>query len=104
MYSVRSTDPAKSLGAAGRRRRLDRAIKESLRDLNAQLSLLNHHVGDRLEQILRQYVGHYNAERPHRRLDLAAPEPPRLRVRSRGPVARRDCLGGLIHEYYRKAA
>jgi hypothetical protein len=57
-----------------------------------------------LEQILRQYVGHYNAERPHRGLDLAAPEPPRLRVRSRGPVARRDRLGGLIHKYYRKAA
>jgi putative transposase len=57
-----------------------------------------------LEQILRQYVGHYNAERPHRGLDLAAPEPPKLRVRSRGPVARRDRLGGLIHEYSRKAA
>jgi len=49
MHSIRSTDPAKSLSAAGRRRRLDRAIKESLRDLNAQLSLLNHHVGGRLD-------------------------------------------------------
>jgi DNA-binding MarR family transcriptional regulator len=33
----------------GRRRRLNRAIKESLRDLGAQLSLLNHSVGARLE-------------------------------------------------------
>jgi DNA-binding MarR family transcriptional regulator len=45
--------PAKSLSAAGRRRRLDRAIKESLRDLNAQLSLLNHHVGGRLDRLER---------------------------------------------------
>ena len=34
---------------AGHRRRLNRAIKESLRDLGAQLSLLNHSVGTRLD-------------------------------------------------------
>ncbi len=34
---------------ARRRRRLNRAIKESLRDLGAQLSLLNHNVGARLD-------------------------------------------------------
>jgi DNA-binding MarR family transcriptional regulator len=34
---------------AGHRRRLNRAIKESLRDLGAQLSLLNHSVGARLD-------------------------------------------------------
>src|SRR5262245_62445322 len=32
-------------GAARRRRRLTTAIKESLRELSIQLSLLNHHVG-----------------------------------------------------------
>jgi DNA-binding MarR family transcriptional regulator len=36
-------------GAARRRRRLNRAVKESLRDLGAQLSLLNHSVGGRLD-------------------------------------------------------
>ena len=36
-------------GAARHRRRLNRAIKESLRDLGAQLSLLNHSVGTRLD-------------------------------------------------------
>jgi len=55
-----------------------------------------------LERILRTYVAHYNAERPHRSLDLQTPgprsypagEPPdRLRVQGR------DVLGGLIHEY-----
>ena len=35
-------------GAARRRRRSVNAIKEGLRELNGQLSLLNHHVGDRL--------------------------------------------------------
>jgi len=36
-------------GAAPRRGRLTRAIKESLRDLGAQLSLLSHSVGTRLD-------------------------------------------------------
>jgi DNA-binding MarR family transcriptional regulator len=36
-------------GATRRRRRLNRAVKESLRDLGAQLSLLNHSVGARLD-------------------------------------------------------
>jgi len=36
-------------GAARHRRRLTTAIKESLRELSIQLSLLNHHVSGRLE-------------------------------------------------------
>jgi DNA-binding MarR family transcriptional regulator len=36
-------------GAGPRRRRLDRAVRESLRDLSIQLSLLNHQVGDQLD-------------------------------------------------------
>ena len=35
--------------AGRRRRRLNRAIKESLRELSIQLSLLNHHVGAHLD-------------------------------------------------------
>ena len=45
MESISSPGP----GAARHRRRLNRAIKESLRDLGAQLSLLNHGVGARLD-------------------------------------------------------
>jgi DNA-binding MarR family transcriptional regulator len=45
MESISSGDP----GAAPRGGRLNRAIKESLRDLGAQLSLLNHSVGARLD-------------------------------------------------------
>ena len=36
-------------GGARRRRRLNGAIRESLRDMSVQLSLLNHQVGDQLE-------------------------------------------------------
>jgi DNA-binding MarR family transcriptional regulator len=36
-------------GAARRRRRLVTGIKDSLRELSSQLSVLNHHVGARLE-------------------------------------------------------
>ncbi len=40
-----SADP----GGARRRRRLNREIRESLRDMSVQLSLLNHQVGDQLD-------------------------------------------------------
>jgi transposase InsO family protein len=55
-----------------------------------------------LDRALRDYVAHYNAKRPHRGIDLRAPDSPpdppapvpgMLRVR------RSDVLGGLIHEY-----
>jgi putative transposase len=59
-----------------------------------------------LEQILRGYVTHYNAERPHRSLALAAPagEPHQARGSPAAEICRRDVLGGLIHEYYAAAA
>lgn len=60
-----------------------------------------------LEHLLRIYVRHYNEERPHRSLGLEPPGGSALvRAVSREPseIGRRDRLGGLIHEYYRKAA
>jgi putative transposase len=60
-----------------------------------------------LEQVLRIYVQHYNAHRPHRALGLQPPEPPaRLTVvgeDQQGRVHRHDLLGGLLHEYRRAA-
>src|SRR5215216_6450887 len=44
-----SSTSARDLDAARRRRQLTRAIKESLRELSNQLSLLNHHVGGHLD-------------------------------------------------------
>jgi hypothetical protein len=60
-----------------------------------------------LHHLLSTYVEHYNHERPHRGLDLEMPDGgPYLKPLSPDPseIARRDRLGGLIHEYYRKAA
>ncbi len=58
-----------------------------------------------LEQVLRDYVAHFNGERPHRSLDLM---PPAGSTQARGSpssgIRRRDVLGGLIHEYYAAAA
>ncbi|MDQ6841433.1 MAG: transposase [Actinomycetota bacterium] len=56
-----------------------------------------------LERVLREYVDHYNRERPHRALGLRPPQPaPQvspLLPRHQTAVRRRDRLGGLIHEY-----
>jgi putative transposase len=63
-----------------------------------------------LERVLRVYVRHYNERRPHRALDLRAPDPPATpSVRGRPAESamatrRRDLLGGLIHEYEAAAA
>jgi len=63
-----------------------------------------------LEHVLRVYVRHYNEQRPHRALDLQAPDPRTIPPAQRGPVGsptairRQDLLGGLIHEYEVAAA
>ena len=58
-----------------------------------------------LEWVLREFAGHYNAERPHRGLRLARPSPPTSSIAAgSGAVRRRDRLGGMIHEYHRAVA
>jgi putative transposase len=55
-----------------------------------------------LEQVLEEYVAHYNRARPHRALGLRAPLAPGDLARPMRPVEeviRRDRLGGLLHEY-----
>jgi putative transposase len=59
-----------------------------------------------LNDVLRIYVDHYNRARPHRGLDLTIPDSPRPAVNEPAhlsAIARRDRLGGLIHEYDRAA-
>jgi putative transposase len=60
-----------------------------------------------LEQVLRVYVQHYNAHRPHRALGLQPPDPAvgRTLTGKDQPdrIYRRDLLGGLVQEY-RQAA
>jgi len=58
-----------------------------------------------LERVLREFSGHYNAERPHRGLRLARPSPlTSSRSVVSGVVCRRDRLDGMIHEYHREVA
>jgi putative transposase len=54
-----------------------------------------------LDRILRSYVKHYNQKRPHRALQLLAPESavPLAEFDNAPDIERRDLLGGLIHEY-----
>jgi putative transposase len=57
-----------------------------------------------LHVVLTQYLEHYHQERNHQGLgnQTIASEP--NRGRPRGPVRRRERLGGLLSYYYRKAA
>ena len=60
-----------------------------------------------LEHVLRIYIGHYNRQRPHRALQLHAPEQQEFAstpLPVETAVRRRDRLGGLLHEYYESAA
>jgi putative transposase len=59
-----------------------------------------------LERVLREYVSHYNHQRPHRGIDLAVPTGEAAAATPPLPhhVDRRNVLGGLIHEYYPIAA
>jgi putative transposase len=53
-----------------------------------------------LEHVLRRYVTHYNAERPHRALALTPPEARNTATRpANTKIERHDVLGGLVHEY-----
>jgi transposase InsO family protein len=60
-----------------------------------------------LERVLRVYVAHYNAHRPHRALRLETPDPAARPIMvgedRQGTVHRRDLLGGLLREYRRAA-
>ena len=59
-----------------------------------------------LDRILRRYAEHYNAQRPHRGLDLRTPAGASERpISPDAPRVRRvDILGGLIHEHEPVAA
>ncbi len=54
-----------------------------------------------LRSVLREFVGFYNVDRPHRSLGLDTPQPAaRPQV---GPIRSRPVLGGLHHVYERAA-
>jgi putative transposase len=53
-----------------------------------------------LEDVLRRYVPHHNAERPNRALAILSPAASNKRNQpAANTIERHDLLGGLIHEY-----
>ena len=59
-----------------------------------------------LDRVLTSYVRHYNAERPHRGIELRVPEKQSHvdLVEIVPKIKRHNLLGGLIHEYHAVAA
>ncbi len=56
-----------------------------------------------LRRVMREYINYYNTARPHQGLNQQIPIaqfPPD----TNGTISRRNVLGGIIHDYYRKAA
>ncbi len=53
-----------------------------------------------LEYLIKEYVEHYNTERPHQGIDNENIEPP---PQGKGEIICRERLGGLLR-YYRRAA
>jgi putative transposase len=82
---------------------MERWVGSIRRECLDRLLILNRR---QLERVVRVYVRHYNAERPHRSLELQAPDKSRPPRRDATPTAirRRDILGGIIHEYEAAAA
>jgi putative transposase len=57
-----------------------------------------------LDVVLREYLQHYNAHRPHRSLDQHPPvDDPLQPSGATVHIRRRDRLGGLLHEYVQVA-
>ena len=79
----------------------ERFVRTARREcLDYVLVLGERHLG----RILREYVKHYNEERPHRGLSLQTPEPRPTLNRADGEVVRVVRLSGSINEYHRLAA
>jgi len=62
-------------------------------------------IGERhLKRLLSEYVHYYNATRTHLSLAKDAPEPRSVQPPSQGRVVEMPRVGGLHHEYLRRAA
>ncbi len=56
-----------------------------------------------LRRVLTAYITYYNQARPHQGIDQQCPVPVEHLARA-GSIARRDILGGVLHDDYRRAA
>jgi len=62
-------------------------------------------IGERhLREILSKYVDYYNRPRTHLSLSKDAPKPRAMQLPSQGSVVKVSRVGGLHHEYLRRAA
>ena len=57
-----------------------------------------------LDRVLTAYLDYYNHARPHQGIDQQCPVPFQPSTARDGPIERRDILGGILHDYYRRAA
>ncbi len=62
-------------------------------------------LGERhLHRVLIAYIDYSNEARPHQGLDQQCPVPAVRSMERDGSIERRDMLGGVLHDYYRRAA
>jgi hypothetical protein len=54
--------------------------------------------------VLTTYVSYYNTARPHQGIAQQSPVPWQRSTARDCPIERRDMLGGVLHDYYRRAA
>ena len=59
---------------------------------------------EHLRRVLTAYVEYYNNARPHQGIDQQCPVPLVRSTARDGLIERRDILGGVLHDYYRRAA
>jgi putative transposase len=80
----------------------ERWVGSLRRELLDRMLILSRH---QLHHAVTEYVDHYNAHRPHRSLDQAAPLKALSHPANEGKVRvlRRDRLGGVMHEYTQAA-
>jgi len=57
-----------------------------------------------LDRVLTAYVDYSNDARPHQGIDQRCPVSLGGSAARDGPIERRDILGGVLHDYYRRAA
>ena len=74
-----------------------RSVREECLD---QILILNE---NHLRRVLKEYGEYYNHARPHQGIGQRFPvSVPRRERSTKGPIRRRDILGGVIHDYYRQ--
>ena len=90
--------PAQSPDLNAYAERFVRSIKEEC--LEKMILLGEHH----LRTAVREYVNHYHGERNHQGLDNQLIESLDKDTPTKGPILRRERLGGILSYYYREAA